>query len=140
MDSVTTTRVVDVHVKHLRSIGYSNLEEWMADDKRNTYIGRGGIVFIDKVRFPKVSSKYANVYKVSNNTPLENVLELYREYILPRLTASDILHLIGKNLGCWCVGEHDDYTPGISTKKLCHGHIIIDILHEYTLTGKIPKK
>ena len=43
--------VANCKVKYIRP-KYNNLKEWM-EDEQNIYIGRLGIVFINKVRFPK---------------------------------------------------------------------------------------
>ena len=50
--------VVNVKVKFIRP-RYENLSEWMKDEN-NVYIGRAGIVFIEKVRFPKIKSEWLN--------------------------------------------------------------------------------
>jgi hypothetical protein len=42
--------VVNCKVQYIRP-KYNNLKEWM-NDPNNIYIGRGGVVFIDKKRFP----------------------------------------------------------------------------------------
>jgi hypothetical protein len=54
--------VVNVKVKNIRP-KYSTLAEWM-EDSNNVYIGRCGVVFINKERFPKQSSAWANPYTV----------------------------------------------------------------------------
>jgi hypothetical protein len=42
--------VVNCKVKYIRP-EYNNLKEWM-NNPNNVYIGREGVVFIDKKRFP----------------------------------------------------------------------------------------
>jgi len=44
--------VVNCKVKYIRP-KYNNLKEWFDDYENNYYIGRAGIVFINKERFPK---------------------------------------------------------------------------------------
>ena len=44
--------VVNCKVKYIRP-KYNNLKEWFDDYENNYYIGRVGIVFINKERFPK---------------------------------------------------------------------------------------
>jgi len=65
-DKTNETRVVNVKVAHIRP-KYNNLAEWMADPN-NVYIGRRGIVFIDKVRFPKENSAFANPFKIKKGS------------------------------------------------------------------------
>jgi hypothetical protein len=45
--------VVNVKVKHIRP-EYANLKEWTSD-LNNVYIGRRGIVFVNKERYPKMT-------------------------------------------------------------------------------------
>ena len=45
------TTVVNVKVKHIRPT-YNTLQDWM-NNPHHEYIGRCGIVFINKERFPK---------------------------------------------------------------------------------------
>ena len=52
--------VVNCKVKYIRP-EYTNLKIWM-EDGNNIYIGRAGVVFIDKQRFPKSASKFANPF------------------------------------------------------------------------------
>ena len=44
--------IINVRVKNIRKLGYQNLKEWTENDN-NVYIGRAGIVFVEKERFPK---------------------------------------------------------------------------------------
>lgn len=48
---------------------------------------------------------------------LEEVLSLYREYILDTGLIGDIHELEGKTLGCWC------------KPKPCHGDILVELLN-----------
>ena len=57
VDKVNT--VVNVKVKYIRPHGFHDLEKWMVEPN-NVYIGRRGVVFINKERFPKQSSPWAN--------------------------------------------------------------------------------
>lgn len=55
-------------------------------------------------------------YKVSSR---EEAVEKYREWILTQpLLLTDLEELRGKRLGCFC------------TPKLCHGHILIELLEK----------
>lgn len=108
--------VRNVKVAHIRP-QYQNLKEW-CEDPNNVYIGRRGIVFIDKVRYPTKDSIYANPYKVSKTLTREDVIKMYRDYIVKKISSGeiDIEALRGKNLGCWCKPE------------ACHGDVLIELL------------
>ncbi len=103
---------------------YKNLEDWTSDP-HNVYIGRGGVVFIDKVRFPKESSIWCNKYKVGTKPgehTREDAIRLYEKDLRERLKSPEVkaefLTLKGKNLGCWCHPE------------ACHGDVILKLLQE----------
>ena len=64
--------VVNCKVKYIRP-AYNNLQEWMSDSN-NVYIGRSGVVFISKERFPKQSSVFCN--------PGDVLLELIEKYYI----------------------------------------------------------
>ena len=119
------TKVVNVRVKHIRP-QYSNLKEWM-ENKNNEYIGRGGIVFIDSVRFPENASIWANPYKLEASR--EESLRKFREYIVKKIKDKnlyeELMGLDGKNLGCWCKPES------------CHGDILIQLIEEYKKNKKL---
>lgn len=146
------SEVVNVKVKFIRP-EYKNLKEW-CEDPSNLYIGRRGIVFVDKVRYPPKDSIFANPFKLkdffgenseenSKNSPKENssqknsrenssrelCLEKYREYLIEKIengtiTIDDLKSLKNKKLGCWCV------EPENTTIK-CHGHILLEIASKY---------
>jgi len=118
--------IVNCKVKHIRP-KYNNLKEW-TEDSSNVYIARGGVVFIDKKRFPSVSSNFANPYKVDRDGTRQEVIDKYRKYITQKLENSkslqyELLMMKGKNLGCWCYPE------------MCHGNIILEMIDIYY--GKI---
>jgi hypothetical protein len=111
--------VVNCKVSFIRP-KYQNLKEWMEDEK-NVYIGRAGVVFIDKERFPKQASPFANPFKVGKDGTREEVIRKYKSYILARLEKEEELRtklqsLREKNLGCWCHPE------------ACHGDVLLEIL------------
>lgn len=131
-----TTTVVDVHVKYIRP-KYNNLKEWI-DDDQNVYIGRGGVVFVAKERYPKYNSIWANPYKstlkkkpdvVEIRKEHERLVEKYEIYIRGRLddendtiiTVDSLSKLKGKRLGCWCVGSGNQ----------CHGDVLVKLINEY---------
>jgi hypothetical protein len=125
---ILKTNVVNVKVAHIRP-QYNNLKEWM-DDKNNVYIGRGGIVFIDDVRFPKYDSFWGNPYKRGRDGNIDEVLEKYETHIINNLNSLEkeeaflkLFHLMGKNLGCWC----KDHTKG---EIKCHGDVLLKLLHD----------
>lgn len=108
--------VCNVKVAHIRP-EYQNLKLW-CEDPNNVYIGRRGIVFINKVRYPTKDSIYANPHKVSKNLTREDAIKMYRDYIIKKISSGeiDIESLRGKNLGCWCKPE------------ACHGDVLLDLL------------
>jgi hypothetical protein len=121
--------VCNVKVKFIRP-KYENLEQWM-NDPDNIYIGRRGIVFINKERFPKKDSLFANPFKVDkkDNTSRETVISQYKKYIIHRiinepLFKEEFFKLKGKNLGCWC---KDPSNPDIA----CHGDVLLHLLETF---------
>jgi len=119
------TKVINVRVANIRP-QYSNLKEWIKDTN-NEYIGRGGILVIDNVRFPKENSIWANPYKIddSNGITRDNVIEKYRTYIRQKIENNDvlkqkILQMKGKTLGCWCKPE------------ACHGDVLVELIEHYS--------
>ena len=113
--------VVNCKVKFIRP-KYKNLEEWIKDEN-NVYIGRAGIVFINKERFPKKSSPFCNIFKVGRNGTRDEVIEKYRVYIIRKIEDEPSLNNIlknmkGKNLGCWCHPEP------------CHGDILLELIND----------
>ena len=112
------TKVVNVKVKHIRP-DYDNLKEWM-ENPNNEYIGRRGVVFINKERFPKMSSQWANPFKVKKEGR-DKCLELYETWVREKIKKEgkeELRKLKNKVLGCWCCPEK------------CHGDILIKILNE----------
>ena len=122
---IEKTVVVNVKVSNIRP-KYKNLKEWI-EDKKNVYIGRKGVVFIDfegkKERFPKSDSVWANPFKISEKQSRRDVIELYEKYIRTKIEneklKEELILLQGKNLGCWCYPEE------------CHGDVLIKLIKEY---------
>src|SRR3989344_1262105 len=116
------TKVVNVKVKYIRP-EYQNLREW-CEGEANVYIGRKGVVFVNKTRYPKHNSVWSNPYKITNRESREDVLKKYREYIINKIELEGLheklLELKGKNLGCWCKPEE------------CHGDILVSLIEEYS--------
>jgi len=116
--------VVNCKVAHIRP-EYDNLREWMADSD-NAYIGRRGVVFIDKVRFPPNDSIWANPFKITALKTRSEVITEYKKYILSRLNDPDdkiitwekLLELKDKKLGCWCAPE------------ACHGNVLMKLIEK----------
>ena len=120
--------IINCKVKYIRP-KYDNLKKWM-DDSNNVYIGRGGVVFIDKERYPKKASIFANPYKITPNTTREEVLERYKYYIIEKISndknyAIELLKLKGKNLGCWCYPEP------------CHGNVLLKLIEKLEFCIKL---
>ena len=106
--------VINCKVKFIRP-EYQNLKHWI-EDKNNLYIGRAGIVFIDKERFPKKSSPFCNIFKIGRDGTREEVTQKYQQYITEKIKnepelKNELISMKGKNLGCWCKPEpcHGDY-------------------------------
>ena len=107
---------------YIRPMGYNNLKEWIKDDN-NVHIGRGGVLIIDGERYPKVSSRFANPFKIGLDGTRDDVIAKYRAFITERLKQSptlyaELLTMKGKNLGCWCAPEP------------CHGNVLLEILNQ----------
>lgn len=115
---IIITTIVNVKVKNIRPT-YSTLYDWM-ENPNNEYIGRGGVVFINKERFPKKASQWANPFAVKIYGR-DKCLELYEEHIRNKIKKEgieDLKKLKNKVLGCWCKPEK------------CHGDILLKILNE----------
>ncbi len=115
------TNIVNVKVKNIRP-KYDNLEEWI-NDKNNVYIGRKGVVFINKVRYPKEDSIWCNPFKIDEDNNREDVIKKYKKYIIKKINDENLLNelmkLKGKNLGCWCSPE------------ACHGDVLKKLIEKY---------
>lgn len=116
------TKVVNVKVKYIRP-DFDNLKDWMKNEN-NEYIGRRGVVFVDKKRFPEKDSIWCNPFKIKGDKSREDVIREYEIYIRERLEKTEglkdeLLKLKGKNLGCWC-------------KELsCHGDVLVKIINDF---------
>ena len=112
--------IVNCKVKFIRP-KYKNLKEWIQDEN-NVYIGRAGVVFIDKKRFPIKSSPFCNIFKVGKHGTRTEVIQKYKKYIYTKLEEdpnlkAELQKLKGKNLGCWCYPQ------------LCHGDILLELIN-----------
>ena len=115
------TSVVNVKVKHIRP-DYDNLKEWMKNPNHE-YIGRRGVVFIGKERFPKKASQWANPFTVKKEGR-DKCLEMYECWVRKKIEKEgkdEIKKLKNKVLGCWCCPEK------------CHGDILVKIINELDL-------
>ena len=113
--------VVNCKVKYIRP-KYHNLREWI-EDENNIYIGRSGIVFINKERYPKKSSPFCNIFKIGKDGSRKEVISKYKNYILNKLENNqklkeELFLMKNKNLGCWCHPEP------------CHGDVLLEIINE----------
>ncbi len=112
--------VVNVKVKYIRP-AYKDLAEW-CNDPTNIYIGRAGIVFIDGERYPKISSPFANPFKIGRDGSREEVLQKYQKWLEEKMRSPQFLthlkELKGKTLGCWCAPEG------------CHGDILLEVIEK----------
>lgn len=116
------TIVTNVKVNNIRP-QYSNLKEW-CEDCNNIYIGRKGVVFIDKIRFPYESSIWANPFKITKESGRDECIEQYEKYIRKKIIdenlIEELLKLKGKKIGCWCKPEK------------CHGDVLLKLIEEYS--------
>ena len=116
-----STTVVNVKVENIRP-AFTDLCAWCSRSK-HVYIGRRGVVFINKVRFPDRDSLWANPFKVGKECSREESIAKYEAHIRERLAKEESLRtalreLRGKVLGCWC-------------KPLaCHGDVLLRLLAE----------
>lgn len=117
--------VVNVKVKYIRKEGYDNLKEWMKDDA-NEYIGRRGVVIIEKRRYPEKGSIWGNPFKVGKDGTLEEVLGKYEKYISEKIEKDEdlrcsLMNLKNKRLGCWC------------KPNSCHGDVLKRLIEKYDI-------
>ena len=122
------TSLTNVKVKYIRP-EYNNLKEWCEDEK-NEYIGRKGIVFINKERYPKNDSIWANPFKVGKDGDIDEILKKYKKYIKKKIEDEDLfdelLALKDKNLGCWCVDRTiHSYNE---CDNVCHGQVLMRLI------------
>ncbi len=115
--------VVNCKVANIRP-RYTTLREWVADPN-NVYVGRAGVVFVDKVRFPKEASKFCNPFKVGKDGTREEVISKFREHMAAKLKGDpelvkELVAMKGKNLGCWCAPEP------------CHADVLLDLIKQYS--------
>jgi hypothetical protein len=115
--SVVNCKVTNIRPK------FKNLKDWM-DDPDNIYIGRKGIVFIDKIRFPQKSSIWSNPYKIGKDGTRDEIIDKYKIYIENKILnepnmIDELLNLKNKNLGCWCKPDK------------CHGDILLQLINKY---------
>ena len=88
-----------------------NAQEWVKDSS-NVYIGRQTKVL--------PASKWHNPFRISRNNTREEVVEKFEQYLKNnRELLSDLHHLKGKTLGCWCHPE------------ACHGNVIQKLLQQH---------
>lgn len=98
------------------------------------YVGRAGVIFIDRNRFPSKASIWANPFKIGRDGNLQQVLQKCDKHFRTLLEnkpelKNELLALQGKNLGCWCVDsptseyEHED-------RLVCHGQVLIRLTKE----------
>lgn len=123
------TTLVNVKVENIRP-AFLDLRAWCSSSK-HVYIGRRGVVFIDRVRFPDRDSVWANPFKVGKRCSREESIAKYEAYIRGWLAKeeglrADLRALRGKVLGCWC-------------KPLaCHGNVLLRLLAEEEPTPDQP--
>ena len=95
----------------------TNLEDWCSRSN-HIYIGNKRMTHINKKRYPKQDSIWANPFKTGKDGTRQEVLEKYRDYIIKKVEQNelDLNQLRGKVLGCWC------------KPNKCHGDILNELL------------
>lgn len=120
------TTLCDVKVSCLRPRGYNNLGEWL-QDPNHVYIAR------NTFGYRNLNSPFANPFKVKDGLTLQSVMELYWNYIVPKIDSgelyTELFKLKGKELGCWCVGNgvHINFQPPFQ----CHGQVLMWLINHY---------
>ena len=76
------TTITNVRVKHIRP-KYNILQDWMKNPQHE-YIGRGGVVFINKERVPKKASQWSNPYTVKKEG-IDNCLEMFEIWLQKKI-------------------------------------------------------
>lgn len=83
-------------------------------EKFDVYIGRYYKPFVDKHSF-----KWGNPFVIGEDGTREQVIELYKNWILTQsFLLKSLPELRNKILGCWC------------DKKSCHGDVLIELLND----------
>lgn len=124
--SVHNVKVVNIRPK------YVNLQKW-CEDPENVYIGRRGVVFIDKIRYPLQDSIWCNPFKIGKDGDRDEVICKYEKFIRNKLEKNPVLReelkkLKNKNLGCWCAPDK------------CHGDILLKLLNEESLKKNVEEE
>ncbi len=114
------TKHVCVKKDNLNKIGCDNFREWLADP-RNIYVGRAGRLSIkekngDITFFRYAGSKWGNPFIVSEDSPVERVLQLYKNHLEKSGLIKQVKNLKGYNLGCFCLPN----AP-------CHAKVLSDL-------------
>ena len=82
----------------------TNINDWLKSDE-NVYVGRWSKKVANLQRVAKRGNpyKWGNPYKITQKQSRQEVVTLYREYILSTYNLSkSVTELRGKVLGCWC--------------------------------------
>lgn len=109
---MSSTKLICIKSKNLRTLGFNSLEEWL-EDPNHIYIGR----LCQYVKGTH-SSKWRNPFSVSKYGR-DECLRKYKDYIRSnKELMGSLSELKGKILGCWCHPEK------------CHGDILIELLNE----------
>ena len=125
--------IINCKCEHIRP-KYKDLREWCSDPC-NIYIARAGVVFVKnndgtKERYPKISSVFANPFKIGKDGTREEVIQKYRSYIIEKLDSNlelqtELIDLKNKKLGCWCYPEP------------CHGNVLLELIPKYFKDKKV---
>ena len=134
--TINITSVVDCHSQYIRQAGYSNIIEWRADPS-NFYIGRAGVDKVGGRDLKREGSVWGNPFKAGRDGDLQARIRQYDAYIRRKIANGEVnpAELSGKRLGCWCIGTGEKcYDSNVSIDQfVCHGQVLLKILHEMNL-------
>lgn len=126
-DGFIPPHVVNVKVECLRKRGINSFLEWI-NRPDSLYIGRNMDFYVKGA----TKSKWHNPFKLGKNPSHEDIVKVlhdYEQYIKNTPELYNSLHeLSGKELGCWCVGEHE-----------CHGDVLVKLFIEKMKERSQPK-
>jgi hypothetical protein len=85
-------------------------------------------VYIGRACYGRAESKWHNPYRIGQDGTREQVIKMYRDYILnsPELVAA-LSELKDKILGCWC------------NPLPCHGDVLVELVKNLPLRSSVSR-
>lgn len=105
--------LINVKIKYLRGKGFESFAQWQ-NKPDSLYIGRNMNFYVQGA----LQSVWHNPFTLKQYS-IEESLQKYEEKIRNSDLYDRLHELNGKELGCWCQGEH-----------ACHGDILIKLFNE----------